>query len=65
MAGFMTKCNAKGEYFISEDIPSHINYHYSDAHVERVKKLNNCREFRNEKNWKTYCGDICDNYSIT
>lgn len=27
--------------------------------------MNSCREFRNEKNWKTYCGNICENFSIT
>lgn len=63
--GFMTKCNAKGEFLVSENVPKEYLFVESEDYKEMMLKHIECKENRNEKMWVTYCENICQNFSIT
>ena len=48
VVGLMTKCNFKGEYIVNEDIPKDVEYISDKAKKEFAKKLDECKQFRNE-----------------
>lgn len=63
--GFMTKCNAKGEFLVSEQINPEGVFKMSDEHKAFVLKHLNCKENRNEKQWIGYCENICQSFTPT
>ncbi len=61
----MTKCNAKGEFLVSEKVPMNAIFVESDEYKLMIKKHLECKENRNEKMWVTYCENICKSFTIT
>jgi len=58
---FMTSCDFRGEYELDQVMPKEFLF-VSD---EKVKKsLNECKLYRNTKQWLVYCKDICENFQI-
>ena len=58
---FMVSCDFKGDYESEALIPKkHIFFqHDEDAHV-----LNDCRKYRNKKEWMAYCAPVCSHFSM-
>lgn len=47
--GFMTKCNAKGEFLVNEQVPAKALFNQSEEYLLMIKKHEECKENRNEK----------------
>ena len=47
--GFVTKCNKKGEFLVSEIVPEEGLFKETNEYLEMIKKHQECKENRNEK----------------
>ena len=63
--GFMTKCNNKGEFLVSEEVPEKGIFKESQEYLKMIKEHEECKENRNEKDWITSCISICKNFKMT
>lgn len=63
--GFMTKCNQKGEFIVSEEIPLKGIFKESKEYLKMIKEHQECKENRNEKQWISSCVSICNEFKMT
>ena len=59
---FLVSCDFKGDYDSVALIPKRLIFF---ADKEEQSKLKQCRDHRNDKQWMTYCSDVCENFWIT
>lgn len=64
VVGYVGKCNLKGEFIVSEVIPSKMLKRIKKEKKELYINLEKCRDFRNETKWMTYCEHICKNFNL-
>lgn len=58
---FMQSCDFRGEYELDTVMPKELIF----VANEGIKKsLNECKLYRNTKQWLVYCKDICENFQI-
>lgn len=58
---FMLSCDFRGEYELDKVMPKEFLF-VSDEPVK--KSLNECKLYRNTKQWLVYCKDVCDKFQI-
>lgn len=63
--GFMTKCNVKGEFLVSEEVPAKGIFKETKEYLNMMKGHQECKENRNEKDWITSCISICSDFKMT
>lgn len=63
--GFVTKCNAKGEFLVSEQVPEKGIFKESEQYLKEMREQEECKENRNEKEWISSCKNICMGFSLT
>ena len=59
----MTSCNFKGDYEVGLTLPKHVEFPVDDDYKDSVEHLNECKKFRNEKDWVVYCKKLCSKFN--
>lgn len=63
--GFITKCNYKGEFIVSEQVPQESIFQVTPDYLKMLKLHDECRDNRNEKQWVSSCSSICKDFRLT
>lgn len=57
----MAGCDLNGTFNVNGMPPKDVILEYNS---DEIKKVSNCFIFRNDKNWFSYCKDICNEFTI-